>query len=304
MNPRPRFVIGWKGGFLKPGLRKAVKIAGTGAGALVAAALAGIAFIALPCPPVESLRDYKPQQAILVLDREGKLLARLAPEERIVVPLSAVSPKLVGAFVAVEDQRFFEHHGIDWHRVGGALWRDLRTFSPREGSSTITMQLARNVFPDRLTRARTLRRKLAEMIVARRIEKQFSKQQILELYLNQIYLGNGYYGVEAASHGYFGRSARELTVPQASLLAALPKAPSNYDPRRYPDAALKRRNLVLGQMTKFKVIDAREEAAARKSKLRLRPPEEEGGAPWFVAEVRRELHERFGPGAETQGLRV
>src|SRR5438067_2767926 len=142
------------------------------------------------------------------------------------------------------------------------------------------------------------------MIVARRIEKQFSKQQILELYLNQIYLGNGYYGVEAAAHGYFGRSARELTAAQAALLAALPKAPANYDPRRFPDAALKRRNLVLGQMTKFKVIDAKEEAAARKTKLRLRPPEEEGGAPWFVAEVRRELHERFGPDAETQGLRV
>src|SRR5258706_4046184 len=130
MNPRPRFVIGWKGGFLTPGLRKAVKIAGIGAGALVAAALAGIVFIALTCPPVESLRDYKPPQASLVLDREGKLLARLAPEERIVVPLSAVSPKLVGAFVAVEDQLFFEHHAIDLHRVSGALWRDLRTFSP------------------------------------------------------------------------------------------------------------------------------------------------------------------------------
>src|SRR5438067_11823223 len=142
------------------------------------------------------------------------------------------------------------------------------------------------------------------MIVARRIEKQFSKQQILELYLNQIYLGNGYYGVEAAAHGYFGRSARDLPTAQAALLAALPKAPANYDPRRYPEAALKRRNLVLGQMTKFKVIDAKEEAAARKTKLRLRPPEEEGGAPWFVAEVRRELHERFGPDAETQGLRV
>ena len=281
-----------------------MKIAGLGAGALLLAALLGVVVIGLGCPPVEALRDYHPPQASLVLDRDGKLLARLAPEERIVVPLSAMSPKLVGAFVSIEDQRFYQHHGIDWHRVLGALWHDLRTLSPREGSSTITMQLARNVFPDRLTRARTLRRKIAEMIVARRIERQFGKQQILELYLNQIYLGNGYYGVEAAAHGYFGRSAREVTPAQAALLAALPKAPSNYDPRRFPEQAVRRRNLVLGQMTKSKVITPKEEAVARGTRLRLRPPEEEGRAPWFVAAVRRVLHDRFGPDAETQGLRV
>ena len=284
--------------------RRRARILGLVALAVPAAAALWVGAIALSCPPVESLRDYRPPQASLVFDREGKLLARLAPEERIVVPLSAISPKLVGAFLAVEDQRFFEHHGIDWRRVAGAFWRDLRTFSPREGSSTITMQLARNVFPDRLTRARTLRRKLAEMIVARRIEREFSKQQILEMYLNQIYLANGYYGVEAAARGYFGRPAKELTVAQAALLAALPKAPSNYDPRRFPELALKRRNLVLGQMTKSRLISAKEEAAARRTRLRLHPAEEEGGAPWYVAEVRRQLHDRFGPDAETQGLRV
>src|SRR5438874_3153296 len=285
-------------------MNRRIRIALLAVSALFAAALIAFGVVALGCPPVESLRDYRPPQASRVLDRDGKLLARLAPEERIVVPLAAMSPMLVRAFLAIEDQRFFEHHGIDWRRVGGALLRDLRTFSPREGSSTITMQLARNVFPDRLTRARTLRRKLAEMIVARRIEQQFSKQQILEMYLNQIYLGNGYYGVEAAARGYFGKPANDLTPAQAAMLAALPKAPSNYDPRRFPDLALKRRNLVLGQMSKANVISANAEAAARKTKLRLRPGEEEGGAPWFVAEVRRQLHERFGPDAETQGLRV
>src|SRR5437588_2327529 len=125
-------------------MRKPVRIAAIAGGSVALAILLFVAVVALGCPPVESLRDYRPPQASLVLDREGKLLARLAPEERIVVPLSAVSPKLVSAFIAVEDQRFFEHHGIDWRRVGGALWRDLRTLSPREGSSTITMQLARN----------------------------------------------------------------------------------------------------------------------------------------------------------------
>src|SRR5207248_4875855 len=135
------------------------------------------------------------------------------------------------------------------------------------------MQLARNVFPDRLTRARKLRRKIAEMMVAHRIEKAFSKDQILEMYLNQIYLGNGYYGVEAAARGYFGRPAKDLAPAQAALLAALPKAPSNYDPRRFPEAAVKRRNLVLSEMARAKVITANEAAAARKSKLRLRPAE-------------------------------
>ena len=295
-------VLGWMARF-RP-LPKGVRVAAWCAAALFALASVSIIVVALGCPPVAALRDHHPPQASLVFDREGKLLARLAPEERIVVPLSAMSPKLVSAFLAVEDQRFYEHSGIDWRRVAGALWRDLRTGSLREGSSTITMQLARNVFPDNLTRARTLRRKLAEMIVARRIERELSKQQILELYLNQIYLGNGYYGVEAAAHGYFGRTSLEVSLPQAALLAALPKAPSNYDPRRFADAAVKRRNLVLALMTRMNLISPKEEAAARKSKLRLSPQEQEGGAPWFVAAVRRELNDRFGQDAETQGLRV
>lgn len=289
---------------LSPRARRQVRLAAIAGGALAALAAAWFAWVVASCPPVESLANYRPPQASLVFDRDGKLLARLAPEERIVVPLAEMSPTLVGAVLAVEDQRFYQHHGIDWRRVLGALWRDLKTLSPREGSSTITMQLARNVFPDRLTRARTLRRKLAEMIAARRIERAFGKQQILEMYLNQIYLGNGYYGVEAAARGYFGHSAKDLTPAQAALIAALPKAPANYDPRRYPARATRRRNLVLGQMTKSKLITAREEAAARKTRLRLRPEEEEAGAPWFVAEVRRELREVFGADAETLGLRA
>ena len=287
-----------------PPLPKGVRIAAWCAAAVFGLAAAGIVIVAINCPPVSALKDYRAPQATLVFDRDNKLLARLAPEERIVVPLAAMSPKLIGAFLAVEDTRFYEHSGIDWRRVAGAIWRDIRSLSLREGSSTITMQLARNVFPDSLTRARTLRRKLAEMIVARRIEREFTKQQILEMYLNQIYLANGYYGVEAASHGYFGRTALELPIAHAALLAALPKAPSNYDPRRFPEPVLKRRNLVLAQMLKQKVISAKEEAIARKSKLRLSPQEQEGGAPWFVAAVRRELNDRFGQDAETQGLRV
>src|SRR5437016_6981032 len=123
-------------------MNRRVRIALLAVSALFAAALIAFGVVALGCPPVESLRDHRPPQASLVFDRDGKLLARLAPEERIVVPLASMSPKLVGAFLAVEDQRFYEHQGIDWRRVAGALWRDLQTASLREGSSTITMQLA------------------------------------------------------------------------------------------------------------------------------------------------------------------
>src|SRR5437868_6892701 len=206
------------------------------------------------CPSVERLREYKPAQASLVYDREGGLIGRLAPEQRIVVPLSSLPPLVTNAFLAVEDKRFFEHGGVDWRRTVGAFVRDLRTQSLKEGFSTITMQLARNVFPAHLTRARTLRRKVWEVVLAHQIERHFSKQQILELYLNQIYLGDGRYGVEAASRNYFGRSAKDLTVAQAAMLAALPKAPSLYDPRRYPDAAKGRRNLVLQLMRTAGVI--------------------------------------------------
>src|SRR6266849_3974339 len=251
-------------------MRKPLRIAAVAAAALVLAGGIFLLVVALGCPPVETLRDYRPPQASLVLDNDGKLLARLAPEERIVVPLAAMSPLLVRAFLSVEDHRFYQHHGIDWRRVAGAFLHDLRTLSFREGSSTISMQLARNVFPERLTRARTLRRKFAEMIVARRIETTFAKDQILEMYLNQIYLGNGYYGVEAAARGYFDQPAKDLSPAQAALLAALPNAPSNYDPRRFPEAALKRRNLVLDEMARAGVIAAKDAAAAGEQKLRLR----------------------------------
>ena len=257
------------------------------------------------CPSVEALRSYRPPEATQVLDGRGRLLASLAPERRVVVPLNRIPAEVSGAFLAVEDKRFYRHHGVDWRRVGGALARDVRTLSWRQGFSTLTMQLARNVFPDKLTRAKTLRRKLAEVVLARQIEKEFSKDQILEMYLNQIYLGNGLYGVEAAAQGYFGKPVGRLSNAEAALLAALPRAPSYYDPRRNPEAARTRRDLVLDQMAHAGVITPAEAAEARREPLKLVPPAEAAGAaPYFVAAVRRELVQRFGPEAETRGYRV
>ncbi len=281
---------------------------------LAALALAAIACVALAwlwprcegteCPSVEVLQAYSPPQATVLLDKDGRLLARLAPEQRIVVLLSGLPPQLWKAFIAIEDRRFFEHHGVDWRRVAGAFLHDLRSWRVREGSSTITMQLARNVFPERLTRARTLRRKLWEVVLARQFEERLTKEQILELYLNQIYLGDGLYGVEAAARGYFGKPAAKLSLAQTALLAGLPKGPSQLNPRRAPEAAIARRNLVLRNMAGAGFITAKQAEAASKERLRLAPLEEEGDAPWFVAAARKELVQRFGADVATRGYRV
>ncbi|MDQ3388920.1 MAG: PBP1A family penicillin-binding protein [Gemmatimonadota bacterium] len=257
------------------------------------------------CPSVAALRDYSPPQASRIFDREGQLVAHLAPERRILVSLGELPPHLIGAFLAVEDKRFYRHHGVDYRRVAGALARNLRTLRYGQGFSTITMQLARNVFPEHLSREKTLARKLWEVMLARDIERAFSKDEILEMYLNQIYLGEGFYGVEAAARGYFGKPASEVLQSEAALLAALPRAPSYYNPRRNPPAALGRRNLVLGLMAAEKVISPELAERARAAPLRLAPPPEAlGRAPYFVAAVRRELTERFGVDADRAGLRV
>ncbi len=257
------------------------------------------------CPSVVALRDYTPPQASRVFDRSGQLIAHLAPERRIIVPLEQMPAVLLAAFLSVEDKRFFEHEGVDWYRAAGALVNDIRTLSFQEGFSTITMQLARNVFPEHLTREKTLRRKLWEIMLAWKIEDAFDKDEILQLYLNQIYLGEGLYGVEAAARGYFGKSARELDVAEAAMLAALPKAPSTYNPRENPVVAIERRNLVLRLMAEAGVISEAEARSAMAEPLNLAPPiEAAGDAPYFVAAVRDELRERFGPGAANAGLRV
>ncbi len=257
------------------------------------------------CPSVDTLRNYSPPMASRVFDRNGDLVAHLAPERRILVPLSRIPQHVTGAFLAVEDRRFYRHSGIDVRRVFGALARNLRSFNYDEGFSTITMQLARNVFPEHLSREKTLRRKLWEVVLARDIERSFTKEEILELYLNQIYLGEGLYGVEAAAQGYFGKSASDLRPQEAALLAALPKAPTHYNPRRNPDSARRRRDLVLGLMAREGYLSAAQVAQARGTELDLVPPPEARGlGPYFVAGIRQALRDQFGPEAERMGLKV
>jgi penicillin-binding protein 1A len=260
-----------------------------------------------PCPRVDLLRGYLPDQASVLLDRDGKEVGRLFLARHVVVALDSLPGHVPNAFVAKEDKRFWRHRGVDWARVAGAAWRNAKSLDIEEGSSTITMQLARNVFPDALpARERTIWRKIAEARVAGEIEREFSKKEILQLYLNQIYFGNGAYGVEAAAQEYFGKRAAKLTLSEAALLAALPRAPSRLNPRNNPERAREGRGLVLDRMVSQGLISEREATRAAESKLRLKHGRlrTRDRAPYFVEAVRRRLEEELGDALYTQGLTI
>jgi penicillin-binding protein 1A len=262
------------------------------------------------CPDVNRLRAYQPGKASRVLDRHGRLFSELRPVEGATVPLNQVSPHVRAAFIAVEDQRFYRHMGVDVPRVFGAAIANLREKGYQQGFSTITMQLARNLFPERIpARERTLARKLREIRVAFALERRFDKDEILELYLSHIYFGNGARGVEAAARHYFGASAGKLTLAQAALLAAIPKGPAHFDPRQHPDRARERRNLVLSLMERQRRVTREEARAAQAAPLgvvRARGPagQEPGLAPYFVEEVRRQLEESLGERLYAETLQV
>ena len=257
------------------------------------------------CPTAQQIEDFAPQQASLVYDASGGLLGQFYRERRQVITLQELPPYVPLAFVAIEDRRFFEHEGVDPRRLIGAVRDNLLEGFGASGASTITMQLARNLFPQQLPAGeKTLRRKIAEARLAILMERRFSKEKILELYLNHIYLGAGAYGIEAAARTYFGKPAKQLSVAEAATLAALPKAPSAYNPRRNPDAALGRRNLVLAAMLETGVIADDELGAARAQPLALAPPVGARSAPYFVEQVRRDLEDLFGELLYTGGLRI
>ncbi len=261
------------------------------------------------CPNVSRLASYQPGGASVLLDRTGERFADLGPVDHTVIDIRTLPAYVPEAFVAVEDKRFYHHHGVDWRRVFGAALANLRAHHAVQGSSTITMQLSRNLFPERIRAAdRTLRRKLLEVRVARDIEHHFTKPQILQLYLNHIYFGAGAYGIEAAARQYFGKSAKDLTVEQAAVLAALPKAPSAYDPRHYADRARDRRDLVLGLMAQQGYLTAAASAKAKSTAVRLgspraaRQPEER--AAWFAQAVRDLLEDQLGEDLYSRPLRI
>jgi penicillin-binding protein 1A len=216
------------------------------------------------CPTGAEIRSFRPAEGGRILDRNGQTIGRIAVVRRVNVPLSQVPVHVRQAFIATEDRRFFEHNGLDWRGFARAAVRNVAALGVREGFSTITMQVARNTYVARLASERSLRRKLMELRVARLLEQHLTKDRILELYLNVIYLGNGVYGVEAASRDLFGRSVEHVTVAEGAMLAALPKGPSAYTPRRDPARAVRRRNLVLALMAEEGYItEQRASSAAR-----------------------------------------
>ncbi|HYB99431.1 MAG TPA: PBP1A family penicillin-binding protein [Candidatus Limnocylindrales bacterium] len=259
---------------------------------------------------MERLASYQPGGAPVLLDRSGEPFADFAPPERTMVALADLPRHVAEAFLAIEDQRFFDHGGLDWRRVGGAALANVREGGIDQGFSTITMQLARSVFPERLpVERRTLRRKLLEIRVASDIERKYSKHEILELYLNHIYLGNAVHGVGNAARHYFGIEASELTLPQAATLAALARAPGYYDPRRRPDEARRRRNLVLTLMERQQRISPVEAEAARRHALHVtrrgrERSTEAGLAPYAVEQIRHTLEAELGDQLYARPLRI
>jgi 1A family penicillin-binding protein len=243
-------------------------------------------------------------QATTILDAADKPAFTIFKEQRIEVPIGKISPNLIKAVVSVEDQRFYEHSGVDGVRVAAAVVKNLQEGRRAEGGSTITQQLARQSF---LTRDKTYRRKLKEVILAAYLEKMYEKDEILEVYLNKVYFGDGLYGVEAASLGYLGKPVSELSVAEAALLAGLIQSPSSYAPTVNLNRAIARRNVVLHAMVAAGAIDSATAEQAKSSPVKLTNGLEirESSGLYFKEQVRRELVERFGWERVYQGgLRV
>ncbi len=258
------------------------------------------------CPSISTLDKYRPRQTSKLFAADGRFVAELGLERRTLVPIEQIPKVLRTAFVITEDRRFYSHNGIDLWGVARAGVSNLRRGGFAQGFSTITMQLARNVFPEKLSREKTILRKLREAKVARAIESKYSKDRILELYLNQIYLGSGAYGVETASQRYFGKSVRDINLAEAATIAALPKAPGRYDPRRFPERAIQRRNTILELMRREGAISDADASLAKAYPLRLAHGGGSSGdvAPYYVEWVRQQLEAQFGDRIYQEGMRV
>ncbi len=278
-----------------PSLRVAGRI--TFGAMLVLAALfgslAGLMLVySTDLPQIDDLEHYHPSTTTELYDAHGRIFGSFALQRRVVVGYNDFPPVLRQAVISIEDKSFESNWGVNLVRVVGAAYRDLTSDERAQGASTLTMQLARNLF---LSSEKSFGRKLQEVFLSIQIERHFTKKQIFTLYGNQIYLGHGTYGFEAGAQYYFSKHAKDLTLPEAALLAALPKGPEYYSPVRFPDRAFKRRNLVLNSMLEDGAITAEQARVAKEAPLGLRiEPPPNSVAPWFVEEVRRQLEKRYG----------
>ena len=255
-------------------------------------------------PDVDGLRNYQPPVMSRVYAGDARLLADLATERRLFVPFSAIPATVAQAFVSAEDQNFWTHPGVDPLAIARAATFDVMHMGQGRrpiGASTITQQVAKNMLLDSQL---SMSRKVKEAILATRIEQVLTKQRILELYLNEIYLGLGSYGVAAAAQAYFNKPLDQLTLAETAFLAALPKAPNNYNPFKFPEAAKARRDWVLDRLAEDHAITPAQATAAKAEAIvpaEFHRPAPVAGAEWFTEDVRRQLIARFGPDATTQG---
>ncbi len=254
-------------------------------------------------PQMDDLARYHPNTTTELLDIHGKVFGSFALERRVVLSYAEFPPVLREAIISIEDKSFERNWGVNLFRALGAAWRDLHSSGRAQGASTLTMQLARNLF---LSNEKTYGRKIQEVFLSVQIERRFTKQQIFELYANQIYLGHGTYGFEAGSEFYFNKHVKDLTLPEAALLAALPKGPEAYSPLKYPERALRRRDLVISEMLEDGKITVDQANAAKAAPLGLNLEAPANSvAPYFVEEVRRQLEKQFGAEqVHGAGLRV
>jgi penicillin-binding protein 1A len=273
------------------------------AGAVTLGFAGALQFLEPEIPAAAELRDVRLQLPLSVYSRDGRLIAQIGEQRRTPVQWEDIPSVLVDAFLAAEDDRFFDHPGVDWQSLVRAAATNVSAGAVREGGGTITMQLARNTV---LTSERTLRRKLKEVFLALRLEREFSKQEILTLYLNRIFLGQRAYGVGAAAQVYFDKQPKDLSLGEAALIAGLPRSPSLDNPVASVERARERRAYVLRRMEKTGKIDAaaRERAAGEPIVPRIFGPEIEIDAPYIAEMARLEMTERFGERALTDGFRV
>ncbi len=265
---------------------------------LIPAAAGGAALgygLNLDLPDVAKLENYTPPLSTRVMARDGSPLASFGEQRRMLIASRDIPKVFEQALIAVEDSNFYHHSGIDFRGILRAAWYDVSHLTLGQGASTLTQQLARNLFPDVLKPEKTARRKIQEMLLAIEIERRYTKQEILRLYCNQVYMGHGRYGIEAASRFYFGKPAKDVTVGEAALLAGVIQRPEGLSPFRNAERASKRRNHVLDRMAEEGYLSPARAKAAQREPLRLSPWRESADlAPYFVEEVRRHLQAKYG----------
>jgi len=272
--------------------------------AALVGALTGLLLVySTDLPQVEQLESYRPSSSTDLYDVHGRVIGSFALQRRVVASYNDFPRPLIDALISIEDKDFYRHWGINVWRIAGAAYRDIESGGRVQGASTLTMQLARNLF---LSPDRSFRRKIEEALLAIQIERRFTKEQILTLYANQIYLGHGVYGFEAASEFYFSKPAKQLTLPQAALIAGLPKSPAIYSPINHADRALRRRSLVINAMLEDGKITTHEAEDARNAPLGLNlAGDPNSQVPYFVEELRSYLENKYGTDQVHEGgLRV